>query len=479
MASKNISFSKIPTSTRKPDVLVEWTLALAQRNLPVNRQRVVIIAQRTAPAAAAANPDTGKLYAVRDEVEVAVKSGYGSQAHLMARAAIKANPYADLSMITLADNAAGVAASGTITVAGTASSAGYVRMLLANAEPIDVAVSAAATAGNVAKAIADAVNLRQDLPVTAAAAAAVVTVTAKNKGVAGNFIRLDAQSFATGITPTVAAMSQGALNADITPALTAIAAEGHDIIVLACDDDANLLKLRDHLDMLASPMEKRWAIGIYGQNGSLATATTQSKRLNNGFMYNVWYRGTPSQPCELAAAFAAVTAGEEDPARPLNDLVLKGIGVCAPEQKALRTEQENALYNGVLPIHTGPDGTTAQIVRAVSTYTVSANGAADESLLDITTVRTLIYVSRALADYVKLKHPRDKMTGRVIKAVRNGIIGELMKMEDLEIIENVKENLPMLVVERDLQNNGMLNVRVPADVVNGLHVVGIGIDLLL
>ena len=39
--------------------------------------------------------------------------------------------------------------------------------------------------------------------------------------------------------------------------------------------------------------------------------------------------------------------------------------------------------------------------------------------------------------------------------------------------------LPMLVVERDLQNNGMLNVRVPADVVNGLHVVGIGIDLLL
>lgn len=474
MASKNIRFNRIPTSVRKPDVMVEWNTALAQRNLPANRQRVVLIAQRLADST-----DNGKLHFVRDEAEVAARCGRGSQAHLMVRAAMKANPYADLSLITLADNSAGAAAAATLTLAGTASAAGYLSLTVAGGHPVQIAVARSTTAQQAAKALADAVNLQADLPVRAAASAAVVTLTAKNKGEAGNHIKVSAQVFADGMTVQTAQMSGGTLNADITPALTAIAADGHDIIALAAADDANLLKLRDHLDMLAGPMEKRWAIGIYGQTGTLSQATTQAKRLNNGMMYAVWYRGSLSQPLELAAAAATVTAGEEDPARPLNDLPLKGIAVCPPEQKTLRTEQESALYNGVMPLQTAPDNTGVQIVRAVSTYTVTANGAPDESLLDMTTVRTLIYVSKALANYVRLKHPRDKMTARVIKTVRHGIIGELMKMEELEIVENVKDTLPMLVVERDLQNNGMLNIRVPADVVNGLHVVGIGIDLLL
>lgn len=479
MASKNISFSKIPASTRKPDVMVEWNLALAQRNLPANRQRVVLIAQRTAAEPGAADPDNGALYAVRDEAAVAERSGYGSQAHLMVRAAIKANPYADLSLITVPDNESGVAATGTVTLAGTATSAGYLSLTVGHADPLQIAVARNDAADQLAKKLAEAVNIKLDWPVKAAASGAVVTLTAKNKGEAGNHIALAALSAASGVTVSLEAMSKGALNADIGPALTAIAADGHDIIALASSDDANLLKLRDHLDMVGSPMEKRWAIGIYGLSGTLAAATTQAKRLNSGYMYGVWYRGTASAPLELAAAFATVTAGEEDPARPLNDLPLKGIGVCPPEKKTLRTEQESALYNGVLPLQTAPDGTTVQIVRAVSTYTTTPNGAPDESLLDITTMRTLIYASKALTNYVKLKHPRDKMTARVIKAVRAGIIGELMKMQDLEILENVEEHLPMLVVERDLQNNSMLNIRVPSDVVNSLHQVGIGIDLLL
>ncbi|WP_263339389.1 phage tail sheath subtilisin-like domain-containing protein [Neisseria sp. Marseille-Q5346] len=475
MTSANVSFDKIKTSTRKPGVYVEWNTKLAVRNLPTNKQRVLLIAQHS-------NPKAGKLTALENiysAADVATAYGAGSQAHLMALAAIKAYAYADLSLITVADNEAGVAATGSITITGTADTQGVLRVNIGNADTLTVGVAANATAATVAAAVKAAIDAETSLSVTATASEGLVTLTAKNKGTHGNHIRIRASNTAEGITVAVKAMSGGDADADIGPALNAVIAEGHNLIAVGCTDEANLLKLRTHLETVGAPEEKRWALGIYGQTGALAQTTTQAGRLNSGYLYSAWYRKTPSLPCELAAAFAAVVASEEDPARPLNTLKLNGIGVCDSADKTMRTEQENALYNGVTPIETSPDGTSAQIVRAISTYTKTANGTADESLLDMTTVRTLIYVSGACADRIALRFPRDKMTERTIARVRSELIDVLMKCEELEIVEDVENNLANLIVERDAQNTGMLNCRVPSDVVNGLHQVGMVIDLYL
>lgn len=475
MTSANVSFDKIQTSTRKPGVYVEWNTKLAVRNLPTNKQRVLLIAQHS-------NPKAGKLTALANiysAADVAAAYGAGSQAHLMALAAIKAYAYADLSLITVADNEAGVAATGNITITGTADTQGVLRVNIGNADTLTVGVASRASAATVAAAVKAAIDAETSLPVTATASEGSVTLTAKNKGTHGNHIRIRASNTAEGITVAVRPMSGGDADADIGPALNAVVAEGHHLIAVGCTDEANLLKLRAHLDTVGAPEEKRWALGIYGQTGALAQTTTQAGRLNSGYLYSAWYRKTPSLPCELAAAFAAVAAGEEDPARPLNTLKLNGIGVCDSADKTMRTEQENALYNGVTPIETSPDGTSAQIVRAISTYTKTANGTADESLLDMTTVRTLIYVSGACADRIALRFPRDKMTERTIARVRSELIDVLMKCEELEIVEDVENNLAKLIVERDAQNTGMLNCRVPSDVVNGLHQVGMVIDLYL
>lgn len=475
MTSANVSFDKIQTSTRKPGVYVEWNTKLAVRNLPTNKQRVLLIAQHS-------NPKAGKLTALANiysAADVAAAYGAGSQAHLMALAAIKAYAYADLSLITVADNEAGVAATGNITITGTADTQGVLRVNIGNADTLTVGVAANATAATVAAAVKAAIDAETSLPVTATASEGLVTLTAKNKGTHVNHIRIRTGNTAEGITVAVKAMSGGDADADIGPALNAVIAEGHNLIAVGCTDEANLLKLRTHLETVGAPEEKRWALGIYGQTGALAQTTTQAGRLNSGYLYSAWYRKTPSLPCELAAAFAAVVASEEDPARPLNTLKLNGIGVCDSADKTMRTEQENALYNGVTPIETSPDGTSAQIVRAISTYTKSGNGTADESLLDMTTVRTLINVSGACADRIALRFPRDKMTERTIARVRSELIDVLMKCEELEIVENVENNLANLIVERDAQNTGMLNCRVPSDVVNGLHQVGMVIDLYL
>ena len=475
MASANISFEKIPASTRKPGVYAEWNTKLAVRNLPTNKQRVCIIAQHNNAALGALT----ELENVFSAADVAAKYGAGSMAHLMVLAAINAYAYADLSLITVADNSAGKAAGGTLTLGGTADTQGVLRLGIANADTLTIAVAANDSAATVAAAVKAAVDAAPDLPVTATVAGGVVTFSAKNKGTAGNSIRLRASNTAEALTVAVTAMTGGDANPDIGPALTAIVAEGHDIIACGVNDETNLLKLRSHLETVASPMEKRWAVGVCGHSGTLSQATTLSGKLNHGHIVNAWYRGTPSLPFELAAAFAAVMASEEDPARPLNTLPLTGIGVCDSRDKTMRTEQENALYNGVCPIETSPDGSRAQIVRAITTYTQTANGTADESLLDVTTVRTLIYVSRACVDRIALRFPRDKLSNRTPARVRSELIDVLMRCEELEIVEEVEANLAKLVVERDLQNSGMLNCRIPADVVNGLHVVGMVVDLYL
>ena len=55
----------------------------------------------------------------------------------------------------------------------------------------------------------------------------------------------------------------------------------------------------------------------------------------------------------------------------------------------------------------------------------------------------------------------------------------LVKLEELEIVENVADNLSGLIVERDLQDPNRLDAKIPCDVVNGLHVFAGRIDLLL
>ena len=475
MASANISFEKIPVSMRKPGAYLEWNNKLALRNLPTNRQKVVLIAAHTDSAL----PTLTDLVDVFSEADVASKYGQGSQAHLMVRAALTAWPYATLSLISVADDAAGVAATASLTLTGTATIQGVLRVGIANADVLQIGVKRNDTAASVATAVAAAINGQVDLPITAVAAAGVVTLTAKNKGTEGNFIRISHSLTAIGMTVVATEFASGDANPDIEPALTAIMAEGHDILAVGLNDAANLLKLRDHLEAVAAPQEKRWALGVYGQTASLATSTTQSLALNSEFMASAWYRGTPSLPCELAAAFAVVLASEEDPARPLNTLALSGIGACPVADKTLRSEQENALYNGVTPLETSAEGTRVQIVRAITTYTQSVNGTADESFLDVTTVRTLIYVSKAVIQRFLLRHPRDKMTDRVIKLVRSDTLEVLLQCETLEIVENVEANKDKLIVERDMQNTGMLNMRLPTDVVNGLHILGVVVDLYL
>ncbi|WP_315383505.1 phage tail sheath subtilisin-like domain-containing protein [Microvirgula aerodenitrificans] len=473
MASPNVSFDSIPSSIRKPGKYFEFNTKLAVRTLPGNLQKVLAIGQRLASGT---QPALVPVDVFSDE-QAAQLFGRGSAAHLMAHAAITANPYLQLTVIAVDDATAGIAASGTVTLTGPATGAGIVSLYVGAAR-VDVAASSGDTAAELATALKTALAAKADLPLTATVAAGVVTLTARNKGSFGNGIVVSSAVSAPGVTATVAAMSGGAIDPDLADALAAVVGGGHHILVSPFADGTSLTAIRAHLEFVSGPMEQRGAIGVFGWPGTLATGTTLAGQINSGRITGAWHRGSVRLPAEIAAGYAAVLAFEEDPARPLNTLEIKGLDVTGIHQWPSRTEQENALYNGLTPLEIGP-GDRVQIVRAISTYTRDPQGVDDVALLDITTIRTLDYVRKACRERISLRFPREKLSERTPDKVRSELLDVLYKLEELEIVEAVDANKAGLIVERDSQDVNRLDAKIPVDVVNGLHVFAGRIDLLL
>lgn len=493
MASQNISFETIPSSLRKPGKYFEFNTKLAVRTLPTNLQKVLVVGARMNVAAVAVlstfdgefvpgEVEAGVLKDIFSDTEAALYFGSGSQLHLMCKAAMTANPFVSLQAIAvedvtnalLADYARWYVPIPAIVRAGVIQFNIGGQVILFSVDPTMLLA-------DIYAAFAAAAGAHPELPVMYAEGEAGIELIAKNAGTQGNQIVISATNTA-GVTLVVSVLNLVAaglvvIEPDIGGVLADIFAAGHDIVVSGQNGVVNLTTLRDHLDSVSGSVEQRGAIGVAAFTSALTDATQMMTTVNPKRI-SAAMLAVPQTPWELAAAYGAVIASEEDPARPLNTLVLKGIS--APELAAQlsRTEQEVALYNGVTPLEVGPGG-TVQIVRAITGYTVDANGIDDPSLLDLTTIRTLDYVRKASRSRMNLVFPRDKLSDRTPQKVRDQQLDVLYKLEELEIVEKVAANADGLICERDLQNPNQLNIKIPTDVVNGLHVLAARIDLIL
>jgi len=125
MAETNIDFDNIPTSIRQPGVYSEYNSRNAVSTLPTNEQNVLIVA----PMVNGTAPFTAPVQ-VYSDLDAKNQFGAGSWAHLMTRVAIQNNPLIRLSVIGLKDSDSGVAATGTVTLAGTATLSGVVKAVI-------------------------------------------------------------------------------------------------------------------------------------------------------------------------------------------------------------------------------------------------------------------------------------------------------------------------------------------------------------
>jgi phage tail sheath gpL-like len=299
-----------------------------------------------------------------------------------------------------------------------------------------------------------------------------------NSAVAEEMVAAVIKSYRYASLSIVGVVVEGDAEPNIAAALDATAAGKFTILVPAWYSQTAMTALRTHIQTYTDSIEQQSIIGVGALTTTLSAATTLAGSLNSGAISLAVLPGTASSARQVACAYAAKIASEEDPARPLNTLELNGIQIPPITKRLGRTEQETALANGVTPLEVGP-GDVVQIVRAVSTYTKAASGATDVSLLDLTTMRSLYFIREACRERVRLRFPRSKLSNKTPAAVRGELLDVLKKLEELEIVEEVDANADGLIVERSLQDVNRLNAAIPADVVNGLHVFAGRIDLLL
>ena len=375
-----VSFSSIPSTLRVPFVAAEFDASKAQQGPALLAYRGLIIGQKIAAGSAAAN----SLTRVSSADQVVALSGRGSQLHRMAKKWFANNKSTEVYIGVLEDAAAGVAATGTLTVTGPATAAGTLSLYIAG-ERVQVAVASGDTAAAIATAIAAAITAATDLPVTAVAgteaSAHIVTLTAKNKGEAGNAIDVrfnfqDGESTPAGVAVAIVAMANGATNPTLTSLIAAMGDQWFNVIAHPYTDATSLSAIEAELASRFGPLRMIDGVAFTSAAGTQGTLSTLGDTRNSQHSSILAQPGKSplTPPCEFAAAYAAVVAyhGAIDPARPLQTIEI--LDVVAPAEADLFTMQERnlLLYDGIGTSRVV--GSAVQIERPITTYKSNAAG---------------------------------------------------------------------------------------------------------
>jgi len=182
------SFSQVPESARASEIYIELRgvrESLASLFIPPTGG---MIGQYDPAKTAVVDYERVKVVSADD---VGNKAGFGSHAH---RIALQIPPAVFLQgggvyWFPVPEDGAASAADETITIVGTATSAGTL-FILVGSDLLSVGIPKGSTETEIAAAIATAITADQNLPVSAVSALGVATLTAKFKGTAGNQIKL-------------------------------------------------------------------------------------------------------------------------------------------------------------------------------------------------------------------------------------------------------------------------------------------------
>ncbi len=488
-----VAFNNIPPQLRVPLFYAEMDPSKAN-GASIGSGRSLLIGQKlTAGTAPVATPQI-----VATVAQAKALFGQGSMLARMVEAFRADDAFGELWCIAVADNGAGTAATGTITLTGPATAAGTLNLYIAG-QRVQVAVLAADTATTIAAAIVTAITAAADLPVSATNAAGVVTLTCKWKGQTGNDITMvdsfagqaGGESLPTGVTVAYSGTGQltgGASNPLLTAAISAMGDDEYDYIGHPYTDTTSL----DAIDAELNDTTGRWSWQrmVYGhaytaQRGTLGTLVSFGQ-VRNGPHHTVAAIDadclTPAW--EYAASYTARNGVflKIDPARPTQTGVLSACRIPRAGKRFLFTERQSLLGYGIATSYVG--GGALRVERAITTYQKNAFGQADTSYLDSETLHTSAYVLRRLRSVVTTKYARHKLAddgtrfgaGDAIvtpNIVRGELISEYAKLEALGIVENARAFAANLIVERNATNPNRMDVLYPPDHINQLRVFAV------
>lgn len=418
-------------------------------------------------------------------------AGRGSQLARMVAKYRAIDPFGELWVIAV-DEPEGDVATGTLTITGNAQASGTLSLYI-GASRVQAAVVTGDAPTAIATTLAAVINANADLPVTAGAAAGVVTLTARHKGLTGNDIPLLMNYYGTigsenipdGVNVTITAMAGGTGAPDLSGTVAAMGDEPFDFIGTPFSDSASLATIA--LEM--NDFSGRWSYArqLYGhvytaKIGTLSDLVAFGDTLNNQHITVAGYEtGVQTAADELVALRTARNAVfiRNDPARPTQTGELTGALPALAGNRFTLTEQQSLLMHGIATAYS--EGGVLRIQRDITTYKQNAYGVADNSYLDSETLHTSAYVIRQLKSIITSKYPRHKLANDgtrfgpgqaiVTPAVLKGeMCASYRTMERAGIVENFDLFKQHLVVERNVSDPTRVDVLFPPDYVNQLRV---------
>lgn len=203
------------------------------------------------------------------------------------------------------------------------------------------------------------------------------------------------------------------------------------------------------------------------------------------YIIGVWLpdTGTPVYSIgEMAAAAAAVMAGNGAPFNPLDDQTINGVDAPADESEWITVgfglESETCLNQGWTPLKVKPNGEVS-FVRTV-TGRISPDGSGTPvvtAYYDVQDFQVLYFWRKTV--YTRLSQPdfkQRKASGDTAK----DILSELLRLagifQDQQMFQAVRELAKSFVVERATSDRSRFNVLTPVNVIPGLHVIATNVE---
>lgn len=342
---------------------------------------------------------------VTTEADMLALFGEGSMLASMWRAA-KANAALDLPIdcVAVGPGNSSAAATSTLAIVNDAGSNAVLAqagelMLYIGGVRVSVGATLVDTQATLATKLIAAINAVPSLPVSASATANTneVLLTCRWQGVTGNLIDLRTtyapdDRLPKGVTVTVPAMASGVANPNMTALITGMAGYRATEIV-SCTTDSTAMGL------LEDEMARRWAFDNM-QDGMVVTAlrgtesevTTWLSTRNSPHVHTIVTTRDATSPWETAAMAGAAIESQAstDPALPHTGLPLLGYRGPAQGNHWTITQSNILLSAGGSPLQVAPDS-TATLLRMVTNYKRTAQGAADRSMAELAWLKTMSY----------------------------------------------------------------------------------------
>ena len=495
-----ISFDQVPAASRIPLVYVEIDGSRAAPDAP-DAYRVLLVGGSLSTGSAARLDPTdgdpaGEVVPIYDVADAQRRFGRGSMLAAMAAAYRRQHPLGQIWGVGI-DDSGGAAGTRTVTVTGTATAAGTIALYVGG-HRVAVTVTSTQTAAQVATAIKDAIDDQPDLPVTAASAAGVVTLTMRHAGPAAVVDVRDSlhpdEAVPAGVALAHAAGTAGATDPTLTHLWTLLGDERYDLIVSPYTETAQMQSLETELRGRWDVSQQLGGVGITayrGAGGTAAQATTYGSARNSPYVVVMDAGKSLSPDYEWAAAVAGQVArsAEIDPARPFQTLPL--LGVTGPPRSGQRTytERNGMLHDGIAT-HVVDAAGTVRIERLITTYQTAAGGIPDTAYLDLCTPLTLDYIRRDFRGYIGRKYPRHKLAddgvrispGQAVITPRLGraeAIARYRVWEARGLVEGAEAFRTQLVCERNASDRNRLDWLMTPDLVNQFRVGGAKIQFVL